>query len=597
MSITWYGNQSSAEGCNLGALAMLWPLLERMQVTKIINQHLPADPQADFDHGRVLSLLIAARLYSPVALMNVGRWAADSGADILWDIPVEKLNDDRLGRSVAAFFAQRHSILASLALHVSREFKVPLSELHYDPTHLLLHGAYEGSEPRDALQVGKEVRSDARLPPAHITQGRPMADAPQGVRLLHAGLCTVVDQWGPLPIFGHTVSGNENGHTAVAEQLALLCKHLRPPELTMISDRGTFSVGHLLRLNDAGYHAIVAAPWDEFRSLFDRQRARLTWKRASYLSIEQQRRRHQGSLPQEHYELAVVRHELTDAKSGRTLPCRVIFVFSTADQKVARENREKSVAKLRAGLEQIERSVEQGRRNTDPTSIARRVAKLFGQRQAATYFRYAMVPLSKKEREQLPRPERGGRRPEYRFEFTYDAKAARRDAACDGYSAMVTTAPREQSADLVFTKYKQQGYSELANHEFKTPLAVHPLFLKSPQRVEALVFLMFIALTAYFLLQRMYRQSLPADASCRERRTTTQTLLASIFALHVDHPSNPPGPRSAAHAIEHPTTRDPSAFGIRHSRPSPQPEAPPRTLASATFTPLLQRTPGCGKWG
>jgi len=537
MAITWYGNQSSAEGCNFGALAMLWPLLERMQVAKIINRHLPADPQAEFDHGRVLSLLIAARLYSPVALMHVDRWAADSGADILWDIPVEKLNDDRLGRSVAAFFSQRHSILASLALHVSHEFGVPLSEFHYDPTHLLLHGAYEGSQPRGALRDGEEVRSDARLPAAHITRGRPLADVPQGVQLLHAGLCTVVDEWGPLPIFGHTVSGNENGHTAVAEQLALLRKHLRPPQLTMISDRGTFSVGHLLRLEDHGYHAIVAAPWGEFRPLFDQQRAQLKWKHASYLSIEQQRRRCQGNLPREHYELAVVRHTLTEDKSGRALPCRVIFVFSTADQKVARKNREKSVAKLRAGLEQIERSVEQGRRNTNPTSIARRVAKLFGKRQAAEYFRYEMIPLSKQQRAQLPPPGRGGRRPEHRFEFTYDAKTAERDAAYDGYSALVTTAPREQSADLVFTKYKQQGYSELSNHEFKTPLAVHPLFLKSPERVEALVFLMLIALTAYFLLQRIYRQSVPADASLREHRTTTQTLLGAFarYMLIIHH--------------------------------------------------------------
>jgi hypothetical protein len=107
-------------------------------------------------------------------------------------------------------------------------------------------------------------------------------------------------------------------------------------------------------------------------------------------------------------------------------------------------------------------------------------------------------------------------------------EAADRDAAYDGYSALVTTAPREQSADLVFTKYKQQGYSELANHEFKTPLAAHPVFLKSPRRVEALVFLMRIALTAYFLLQRMYRPSVPAKASPQERRTTTQTLLRTF---------------------------------------------------------------------
>ena len=271
--------------------------------------------------------------------------------------------------------------------------------------------------------------------------------------------------------------------------------------------------------------------------------------------------------------MAVVRHELTEADSGRTLPCRVIFVFSTADQKVARKNREKSVAKLRSGLEQIARSVEEGRRCTDPTSIARRVAKLFGQRQAAAYFRYEMVPLSKKERAQLPRPKRGCRRPGYRFQFTYDQAAADRDAAYDGYSALVTTAPREQSADLVFTKYKQQGYSELANHEFKTPLAVHPVFLKSPRRVEALVFLMMIALTAYFLLQRMYRQSLPATATPQERSHHDPNAAAGVLQLHVDHSSQPPGPRSTTDPAHHSAARNPPTIGLRHSRSNPLPSS------------------------
>ena len=143
MAITWYGNQSSAEGCNFGPLAVIYPMLERMKVAEIIDRHLPADPQAEYSYGTVLSLLAAARLYSPVALRGVASWAADSGADILWNIPTEKLNDDRLARALDAFFAQRHSILANIALHVAREFGVPLSEVHYDPTHILFHGAYE----------------------------------------------------------------------------------------------------------------------------------------------------------------------------------------------------------------------------------------------------------------------------------------------------------------------------------------------------------------------------------------------------------------------------------------------------------------------
>jgi transposase len=528
MSITWYGSQSQADSCNLGPLAVVWPLLERMNVARIINRHLPADPRAEFDHGTILSLLVAARLSSPVALVNVAGWASESGADILWNLPVEKITDDRLGKSLDAFFTQRHSILASLALHVAQEFSVSLSELHYDPTHILLHGAYEDSEPRPDLQEGETVRSNGALPPAHITQGRPMSDVPKDVQMIHAGLCTVVDEWGALPIFGHTVGGNQNGHTAVAEQLALLKKHLRPPELTLISDRGTFSAGHLLRLSDAGYSAIAAAPWDDFRPLFDEQWNQLTWSKASYLSLEQQRRRTQGNLPQEHYELAVCRHRLTDRDSGRSIDCRVIFVFSTADQKVAAKSREKSVEKIREGMVQIARSVADGRRNTDPISVTRRITKLFGKRQAAGYFRYEMVPLSKKERDQLPSPQRGCKLPTHRFEFTYDKKAAERDAEYDGYSVLVTTAPLRQSADLLFSKYKQQSYAELANHEFKTPLAVHPVFLKSPHRVEALVFLLMITLTLYFLIQRIYRQNVPTNAPLKEQRTTTQTILRAF---------------------------------------------------------------------
>ena len=70
----------------------------------IIDRHLPPDPQRVFSHGRVLSLLLAARLCQPTALINVPAWAADTGADLLWDIPAARLNDDRPGRALEAFF-------------------------------------------------------------------------------------------------------------------------------------------------------------------------------------------------------------------------------------------------------------------------------------------------------------------------------------------------------------------------------------------------------------------------------------------------------------------------------------------------------------
>lgn len=543
MAFTWYGNQSESEACRYGALAVIHPLMERMNVMQIINQHLPADEQAEYDYGATLSLLMAARLCSPMALSNVAEWANDSGADVLWGIPQEKLNDDRLGRALDAFFEQRHSILAHLALHVSREFKVPLTELHYDPTHLLFEGAYEDAQPRQEViaREGKEelIRSDDQLSPAHITKGRATDDAPKGSVMIHAGLCTHVDEFGPLPLFGHTIDGNQNGRKAIDEQVALMRKHLKFKKMTMISDRGTFSVGHLLRLKAEESYAICSAPWGEFRELFDKQRKKLTWKRASYLSIEQQRRRDTKSkLPQEHYELAVLRHQLQDDATEKSIACRVIFVYSTADQKVVRKQRQKHIDRILEGLEKTQKNVARGGPYSDKDSVARRVTRLLGNKDASKYFSWKMVKLTKTQQKKLSRPGRGCNRPTHRFKFTFDEKAMRRDEEYDGYSVVVTTVPQNKgSADELFTKLKQQNYSEQINRGFKGPLAVRPVFLHRPQRVEALVFLMIAVLMLYYLLQRLYRQTVPEDATQKEQRTTTRTILQafSSYTLLIHH--------------------------------------------------------------
>lgn len=250
------------------------------------------------------------------------------------------------------------------------------------------------------------------------------------------------------------------------------------------------------------------------------------WQRASYLSVEQQRRRDtHSSLPREPYDLAVLRHELIDPDSRAPIPCRVIFVFSTADQKVCRRTRDQAIAKIRAGLEQIAATVQRGHRCSGRAQIERRVAKLFGSKSASRYFRWELLPLTAAEQAALPAPGRGCRRPTHRFVFHFDAAAAEADAGYDGYSALVTTAPRSRSADELFRQFKPQNYLELLHHQWKTPLAVRPVFLKSPQRVEALLCLLQLALTAYQLLERLYRQSVAADAPVTERRMTSESLL------------------------------------------------------------------------
>ena len=154
------------------------------------------------------------------------------------------------------------------------------------------------------------------------------------------------------------------------------------------------------------------------------------------------------------------------------------------------------------------------------------MSRLLDGKDAAQYFTWKMVKLTRRELKALPPSGRGCRRPTHRFEFTFDANAVKEAEKDDGYSVIVTTVPQHQgSADVLFTKFKQQNYSEHVNRNFKGPLAVRPVFLHSPERVKALMFLMLAVLMLYYLLQRQYRQSVPAGASVKEQRTTARTIL------------------------------------------------------------------------
>ena len=76
----------------------------------------------------------------------------------------------------------------------------------------------------------------------------------------------------------------------------------------------------------------------------------------------------------------------------------------------------------------------------------------------------------------MPSPAKGCRLPTQRFAFKFDKELLAADEQYDGFNAIVTTVPAaESSGDQVFTRFKQQTYSEQINGHLKGPLAVRPV--------------------------------------------------------------------------------------------------------------------------
>src|SRR5262249_17787517 len=149
-------------------------------------------------------------------------------------------------------------------------------------------------QPRPATTPWPPTAS-AAVPPAHITHGHG-----DDAKLIQVGVTSVVDRLGAVPLLSHCLDGNRTGHTAIEPHRDwLLAANLLRRGTLMVSDRGTFSLEHVARLHRHGCPVLCSVPWADYRALYDAQRHQLNWRRSSYLSREQRRRRESNSsLPQ-----------------------------------------------------------------------------------------------------------------------------------------------------------------------------------------------------------------------------------------------------------------------------------------------------------
>ena len=92
----------------------------------------------------------------------------------------------------------------------------------------------------------------------------------------------------------------------------------------------------------------------------------------------------------------------------------------------------------------------------------------------------------------------------FRLEYALNAQTVSKAARTDGIFPLITNSTIEASE--VLKKYKNQPYLEKRMYTAKSVLKVAPVFLKSPRRIEAMLFLYFAALMIVGLVERNIRK-------------------------------------------------------------------------------------------
>ncbi|MCP4358601.1 MAG: DUF4277 domain-containing protein, partial [Chloroflexi bacterium] len=260
----------------IGALPMLYALLESLQVRHIINRHCPT--QREVDHGTVVLVLVLNRLMYPSPLYRVADWVGRTTLVHILGVPALKFNDDRLNRTLDALYPHLEIIWLELVEQAMRKANIDMSVIFYDLTAFIMHGRagdiivifdrknrflavglYDAQGPIRVriLHVGDPVTIDgiwlrAQLAAAAARRTPLLQTNSTGYRLVHGendglpGL--VIDRYGEtaviklyttawLPYLGDVLAGLM-GATAVSRTVLRLSRSLQqhPEELYGLTD-------------------------------------------------------------------------------------------------------------------------------------------------------------------------------------------------------------------------------------------------------------------------------------------------------------------------------------------------------------------------
>jgi transposase len=503
----------------IGPLVLTTPVLRRLEFREIVNRYCPVAEQAELDHGLVAALVTQSRLSDPSALYDLPGWAEHFAITTLYP-EIERtgqVNDDRAGRMLDALYDQRAVIWGDLVANAARSYGLDLHRLHADTMALTFAGLFTDQP---------AVAGVPRLEPGYN---------PAGEWLQQVKLFALAAGDGGLPVWFDVLHGGTGDSTTYAPQFAAFSDHVRlarflPLEdIILIGDRKMPTAENQLtwlRLK-LGYIGPMTLQDQHRQSLRDLLAAGRAWQALPYVA---KRESAKPTAQRTGYRGLGHSVEVTDPEDlTRHWSVRHLYIHSSALAKREAARRDTDMQAIAAELQRIQGLVNKYDYKT-PEVITRRVqSKAFKKRPAQKYFTIEVVHYAD--------------RPTAPLELRYrvDHAQVQRDAELDGVYLLVAGGKAATLSDAEIAaewkgQYKVEHCFRLVHQHF----LVTPLFLKTPQRIVALVFLIMVGALVAGLIERQVRRALaalqqPLTGLLPEGRDTLHPTVARLFKAFADY--------------------------------------------------------------
>ncbi|MEW5945246.1 MAG: IS1634 family transposase [bacterium] len=518
-------NEHSLESLCVGGHPVITPFMERLRLKEFFDVALgPPDRRCRLAPSESALVLVRNFTLSRHPLYGVPEWAArfDPGQFDMDERQLKFLNDDRLGRALDRMFtADLRSLMTRVIVNMVKEFDIDLERCHNDSTSITFSGVYRQ----------KPARADGKRR-LLVTHGHNKDHRPDLKQLVWS-LSVTSD--GAVPVHYNVYDGNVTDDTTHIETWDVLRRIAGSPDFIYVADSKLCTRDNMGHIAGHGGRFITLLP--RTRGEDTRFRKHIAAKEVEWQTIWRRPSLRRKGDPREVFE-AVAAPETTSEGY------RLTWYRSSEKWKRDEATRDNAIQEARQEITRLRERCGRGKLKTSD-QVSEAADKIIKETQTGQWLRVEIKPCQTSSFKQA-NPGRPGEKTRYvrRTAVKYEPFAAlnenaiRASAAADGIFPLVTNIPADDASPLDILKYyKYQSFIEKRHEQLKTLAAVVPVNYKSPERIEAFLFLYFISVTIHALIERQTRnamrerkiRSIPIYPEERECRAPTADKILGLF--------------------------------------------------------------------
>jgi transposase len=467
----------------------------RLGLVELVNELVPT--QMEVEPGVIALGLVLDTLSgrSPLYHLQTAFGECDRALLFGQELPEEYFSDDNVGRMLDAFFeAGTQRIFSALSVRALESFPVSTHHVHFDTTSINVFGDYLGAQEETA--------------PFKMAHGYSKDKRPDLKQFVLSLLCVE----GNVPVFGKIEDGNASDKALNHRLLSEISGHMHKygveaDAFVYIADSAMVTDANLAQLGERTlFISRLPATYNEHERVILAAIEADDWQAVGPIAQTAPTKNRPGAS----YRL----HEGSVTIDGKAY--RAVVVHSSAHDRRRLKRLEREIEASRSEIAQVAKEAEKQTFFCRPDAEA---AAAQG-RTLRTAYHLLEVWVEERPRFSPGRPKKGTPRLPVAIDYVLRTRIAEQQEAMAkrqqmaGCFVLLSNVPADgeaaYSAERILRTYKEQHGIEKNFGFLKDDQIVNALFLKRPERIEALGLILLISLLIWRLIERVMRTELEA---------------------------------------------------------------------------------------